>query len=101
MYYGNRAFVVHIGRADLDSHMPHIQQIQVAEATGFLKKLFDAALERAGRVWHIVHVMSLNPRAMDASMKFYGAIMFGSSPLTRWQREMLAVVTSKANDCFY
>jgi hypothetical protein len=34
-------------------------------------------------------------------MKFYGAIMFGSSPLARWQREMLAVVTSNANDCFY
>jgi hypothetical protein len=34
-------------------------------------------------------------------MKFYGTIMFGTSPLTRWQREMLAVVTSKANDCFY
>lgn len=81
--------------------MPYIEQIPVAEAAGFLKKLFDEALERAGRVWHIVHVMSENPRAMDASLKFYGAIMFGSSPLSRRQREMLAVVTSKANDCFY
>lgn len=81
--------------------MPHIEQIGVAEATGFLRKLFDQALERAGRVWHIVHVMSQNPRVMDASMRFYGALMFGSSPLSRSQREMLAVVTSKANDCFY
>lgn len=81
--------------------MPHIKQIPAAEATGFLKKLFDAAIERAGRVWHIVHVMSLNPRTMDASMKLYGALMYGGSPVTRWQREMLAVVTSKANDCFY
>lgn len=81
--------------------MPYIQQIGIGEARGFLKKLFDDALERAGRVWHIVHVMSQNPRAMDASMKFYGAIMFGESPLSRRQREMLAVVTSRANDCFY
>jgi alkylhydroperoxidase family enzyme len=81
--------------------MPYIRQVPIAEATGFLKKQFDQALERAGRVWHIVHIMSQNPRTMDASMKFYGAIMFGPSPLTRWQREMLAVVTSKANDCFY
>ena len=66
-----------------------------------LEGIIDDALERAGRVWHIVHIMSQNPRAMDASMKFYGAIMFGSSPLARWQREMLAVVTSKARDCFY
>ena len=28
-------------------------------------------------------------------------IMFGESPLTRAQREMIAVVTSQANDCFY
>jgi len=93
--------VVH-SRVDLlDSVMPHIKQIPVEEATGSLKKLLDEAIERAGRVWHVVHVMSLNPRAMDASMKFYGAIMFGRSTLTRWQREMLAVVTSRANDCFY
>ena len=81
--------------------MPYIRQIGVAQATGLLKKQFDAALERAGRVWHIIHVMSVNPRAMEASMGLYRAIMFGSSPLARWQREMLAVVTSKANDCFY
>ena len=81
--------------------MPYIEQVPVKEASGLLKKLFDQALERAGRIWHIVHVMSQNPPAMDASMKFYGTIMFGASPLTRWQRELLAVVTSKANDCFY
>ena len=81
--------------------MPYIHQVPVSEAKGFLKKLFDDALERAGRVWNIVHIMSQNPRALDASIGFYGAIMFGPSPLTRWQREMLAVVTSKANDCFY
>ncbi len=81
--------------------MPYIDQISVARATGFLRKQLDEALQRAGRVWHIVHVMSQNPRTMDASMKFYGALMFGTSPLSRWQREMLAVVTSKANDCFY
>ena len=78
--------------------MPHIEQVPVEKATGLLKKLFDEAIARAGRIWHIVHVMSQNPRAMDTSMKFYGALMFGRSPLTRWQREMLAVVTSKAND---
>jgi alkylhydroperoxidase family enzyme len=66
-----------------------------------LRRLFDEALARAGRVWHIVHIMSQNPRTMDASMKLYGALLFGPSPLSRWQREMLAVVTSKTNDCFY
>ncbi|KPJ75074.1 MAG: hypothetical protein AMS19_14405 [Gemmatimonas sp. SG8_23] len=81
--------------------MPYIEQIPVERATGLLRKLFDEALARAGRVWHIVHIMSQNARTMDASMKLYGTLMFGPSPLERWQREMLAVVTSKANDCFY
>ena len=81
--------------------MSYIRRVTVEEATGLLKKLLDAAVQRAGRVWHITHVMSLNPQTMDASMRFYGAIMFGPSPLTRVQREMLAIVTSRANDCFY
>ena len=81
--------------------MPWIFQIPVDEATGLLKKLFDDALKRAGRLWHIVHVMSVNPRTMDASMKHYGAVMMGPSPLSRAQREMLATVVSKELDCFY
>jgi alkylhydroperoxidase family enzyme len=71
------------------------------EATGFLRKQFDDAIARAGRVWNIVHVMSLNPRAMDASLRHYAALMHGESPLTRAQREMLAVVSSATVACEY
>lgn len=81
--------------------MPYIRQVEVAQASGLLKKIFDHSLERAGRIWKIIHVMSVNPRAMDGSLEFYRALMFGRSPLSRVQREMLAVVTSKANECFY
>ena len=81
--------------------MPYIEQIAVEDATGWLRKQFETAQERAGRVWHIVHVMSLNPRTMDASLRLYGALMFGASPLARWRLEMPAVVTSQLNDCFY
>jgi alkylhydroperoxidase family enzyme len=81
--------------------MPWIKQIPVPEARGNLKKLFDEALERAGRVWHIVHIMSLNPRIMRESLALYSAAMFGKSPLSRVQREMLATVVSAALQCFY
>jgi alkylhydroperoxidase family enzyme len=73
----------------------------VDEATGLLKKLFDEALQRAGRVWNIVHVMSLNPPVLRESIRLYGAAMFGASPLTRVQRELLAVVVSAETDCHY
>ena len=81
--------------------MPWIKQTPVGKATGLLKEQFDAALRRAGRVWRIVHVMSINPAAMRDSIRFYQTIMMGDSPLTRAQREMLATVTSTELDCFY
>jgi alkylhydroperoxidase family enzyme len=81
--------------------LPWIKQIPVGEATGLLKREFQAALKRAGRVWHIVHIMSLNPAAMRDSVRFYSTIMMGDSPLSRVQREMLATVTSAELNCHY
>ncbi len=81
--------------------MPWIRQIPIEEATGLLKQEFDKAVERAGRVWKIVHIMSLNPRALKDGIAFYGAVMFGRSPLTRSQRELLATVVSTELDCHY
>ncbi len=81
--------------------MPWIKVFSLEEATGFLKKQYEAAIKRAGRVWNITSIMSQNPRAMKASMDFYGVLMFGSSPLNRGQREMLAVVVSVENHCLY
>lgn len=81
--------------------MPWIKQIPIAEATGLLKEEFDQALRRAGRVWRIVHIMSVNPCAMHDSLGFYTTIMLGESPLTRAQREMLATVVSSENHCHY
>lgn len=81
--------------------MPWIKQIPIKEATGLLKKQFDEAIKRAGRVWNIVHIMSVNPRALRDSIRFYQTIMMGDSPLTRIQREMLATVVSAELDCFY
>jgi len=81
--------------------MPWIKQISLEEATGLLKAEFDKALQRAGRVWHIVHIMSINPRVMRDSIQLYITAMMGESPLTRVQREMLAVVVSCENNCHY
>lgn len=81
--------------------MPWISQIGVEDADGLLKQQFEAALKRAGRIWHIVQIMSLNPRVLRASMDIYAAIMFGRSPLTRIQRELLAVAVSAELGCHY
>ena len=81
--------------------MPWIRTVDVAAARGRLRRLYDEAVARAGKVYGIVRVMSPNPRVLEASMAFYRAVMFAPSPLSRRQREMLAVVTSHANDCHY
>jgi uncharacterized peroxidase-related enzyme len=81
--------------------MPWIRVIGLTEATGLLKQQYEAALQRAGRIWNIVAIMSQNPPVLKASMAFYGALMHGASPLSRAQREMIAVVVSRANGCVY
>lgn len=81
--------------------MPWIKVFTLEEATGFLRRQYEAALQRAGRIWNIVSIMSQNPRVLKASMDMYGATMFGASPLSRAQREMLAVVVSAENSCRY
>ncbi len=81
--------------------MPWIKQVAVEQATGLLKAEFDKAIRRAGRVWHIIHIMSLNPRALKSSMDLYQAIMFAPSPLSQMQRELIATVVSWELKCYY
>lgn len=81
--------------------MPWIKVFTLEEATGFLKEQYDAAIKRAGRIWNIVSIMSQNPPVLKASMDMYGALMHDPSPLSRGQREMLAIVVSAQNHCLY
>ena len=81
--------------------MTWIRTVPVDEASGRLRKIYDAAIGRAGRVFGIVRAMSLSPAVTEASMTFYQRIMFAREGLRRYQREMLAVITSRANSCHY
>ncbi len=81
--------------------MPWIKVIEPEDATGELKQEYDNAAKRAGKVFNILKVKSLNPSALRASMQLYRATMFGPSRLSRADREMLATVVSWANRCFY
>ena len=81
--------------------MPHIRLIEVDEATGPLRREYDVALARAGKVFNIVKSMSLRPGVLRRSMDLYLAIMKGPSALSRQERELLAVVVSWTNDCHY
>ena len=81
--------------------MAWIKLVADGEATGRLRAMYDAAIARAGRVFEIVRTMSPNPPVLEKSMAFYMQVMKGGSGLSRKEREMLATVTSRANDCYY
>ena len=81
--------------------MPHIRLIEEAEADGLLKEEYDAAVERAGKVFNIVRAMSLRPAVLRASIALYREIMFGESGLSRQERELLATVASAEQSCHY
>jgi uncharacterized peroxidase-related enzyme len=81
--------------------MPHLRLIDTGDATGDLKREYDAAVSRAGKVFNIVKAMCLRPAVLRRSMDLYREIMFGPSELSRAERELLAVVVSRANDCHY
>ena len=64
--------------------------------------MYAEAIKRAGKVYNVIGVQALQPKVMQASTMLYTRTMHGvDEPLTRAQREMIAVVVSKANDCFY
>jgi uncharacterized peroxidase-related enzyme len=81
--------------------VPHLRLTDVDEATGELKAEYDAAIGRAGKVFNIVKAMSLRPGVLHRSMELYKGIMFGPSGLSRQERELLATVVSRENDCHY
>lgn len=81
--------------------MAYLRLIDVDEATGELRVEYDEAIGRAGKVFNIVKAMCLRPAVLRRSMDLYKEIMFGPSDLARAERELLAVVVSRANDCHY
>jgi alkylhydroperoxidase family enzyme len=81
--------------------MAHIRTVSPGDAEGPLAAIYAAAVQRAGRVFNILRLQSLNPAALDASMRMYLAVMHGPSPLTRVERESIAVTVSRVNECFY
>ncbi len=82
--------------------MAWIRTVPDEKAEGRLARIFEAAKARAGRVFGIVRLMSLDPTILQASMQIYTATTTSPKlPLPRWFRELVAVEVSRTNDCFY
>ena len=82
--------------------MAWIETVPPERAQGALARIYGDALARAGRVFQILQVQSLEPATLAASLGLYFATTTRpSSPLPRWFRELIAVTVSRANACHY
>lgn len=81
--------------------MTRIKVIQQAEATGRLKEIYDDLVKKRGQLAEVHKIQSLRPESIVKHMDLYMEIMFSKSELSRAEREMMAVVTSVYNHCFY
>jgi uncharacterized peroxidase-related enzyme len=81
--------------------MARIKVIQEDEAEGMLQKVYQDLTKSRGKLAEVHKIQSLNPKTIISHMELYMDIMYGQSPLKRWQREMIAVVVSVTNQCKY
>lgn len=81
--------------------MPYIDVIGYDRANADLRQIYDDLIASRGKLANVHMIQSLNPRTIVSHMSLYMDIMFGPSPLKRYQREMLGVVVSAANECAY
>lgn len=77
-----------------------IRVVRPDSAEGELRDVYRSMGACRG-VSNILGVQSLHPAALSAHDDLYRTVMFGPSPLSRIERESVAVVVSAANDCFY
>jgi alkylhydroperoxidase family enzyme len=89
------------GREDRDGGRPAwIRTVGPDEADDELADVYRRIGAR-DRADHVIRVHSLHPEGMEGHVRLYRSVMFGRSPLSRREREAVAVVVSAANDCFY
>ncbi len=81
--------------------MAWITVIDEHVATGRLRQIYAGMMEPWGGVDNIMKIHSLNPASLTAHHGLYRVLMRGRSPLSRLQREMIAVTVSAVNHCRY
>ena len=66
-----------------------------------MRKYFDVCDEKLGFVPNVLACYSFDQAKLRAFAGFYNDLMLAESELTKCEREMIAVVVSSANHCYY
>ncbi len=81
--------------------MARIEVIEYEESSGRLKEIYSDLIDKRGKLAEVHTIQSLRPESIVKHIDLYLEIMFTKSELSRAEREMMAVVVSKANGCEY
>ncbi len=81
--------------------MARIKVISHEESAGRLKEIYDDLIAKRGKLADVHTIQSLRPESIVKHIDLYMEIMFSKSELSRAEREMIAVIVSKANECHY
>ena len=88
------------------SQPQHIHALKLAEPKRGeldpdIQKYFAKCDEKLGFVPNVLRAYSFNQEKLRAFMGMYNELMLGPSGLSKLEREMIAVVVSSINHCFY
>jgi uncharacterized peroxidase-related enzyme len=81
--------------------MAWIETISETNADGNLQKIYEELKKKRGKVSNILKIQSLLPQTIESHMKLYTDLMFNKSTISREDKELIAVVVSKINNCPY
>ncbi|WP_029007591.1 peroxidase-related enzyme [Azospirillum halopraeferens] len=66
-----------------------------------LQAYFAKCTEKLGFVPNVLRAYAARPKKLRTFAAFYNELMLGESGLSKLEREMIAVVVSSANHCYY
>jgi uncharacterized peroxidase-related enzyme len=66
-----------------------------------MKKYFRVCREKLGLLPNVLRAYAFRPAKLKTFVGFYNELMLGESGLSKLEREMIAVVVSSTNHCFY
>ncbi len=82
----------------------HISKLGVPDPASLdedLRAIWDKCVNKLGFVPNVYSAYSLRPERLRNFMRMYNEIMLAPSGLSKLEREMVAVVVSSANRCYY
>jgi len=66
-----------------------------------MQRYFQVCMDKLGMVPNVLRTFSRNQDKLRAFAQYYNTLMLAPSGLSKLEREMVAVVVSSANRCFY